>query len=41
MQVLTEGPHNFYVNRTDDDTDNGNIYFARAFSTITAMEIAA
>ena len=41
MQVLTEGPHNFYVNRTDDDTNNGNIYFARAFSTVTAMEIGA
>jgi len=41
MQVLTEGTNNFYVNRTPDDTDNGNIYFARAFSTITAMEIAA
>ena len=41
MQVLSEGPHNFYVNRTDDDTNNGNIYFARAFSTVTAMEIGA
>ena len=41
MQVLTEGTNNFYVNRTPDDTDNGNIYFARAFSTITAIEIAA
>ena len=40
MQVLTEGSGNFYVNRTYDDTDNGNIYFARAFSTITAMEVA-
>ena len=41
MQVLTEGSNSFFVNRTHDDTDNGNIYFARAFSTITAMEIAA
>ena len=41
MQVLTEGSNNFYVNITVDDTDNGNIYFARAFSTITAMEVAA
>ena len=41
MQVLTEGSNNFYVNRTVDDTDNSNIYFARAFSTITAMEVSA
>ena len=41
MQVLTEQSGNFYVNRTSDDTDNGNIYFARAFSTITAMEVSA
>ena len=41
MQVLTEGSSNFYVNRTSDDTDNNNIYFARAFSTITAMEVSA
>jgi len=41
MQVLTEGSNNFYVNRTVDDTNNGNIYFARAFSTVTAMEIGA
>ena len=41
MQVLTEGSNSFYVNRTVDDTDNGNIYFARAFSTITAMEVSA
>ena len=41
MQVLTEGSANFYVNRTHDDTNNANIYFARAFSTITAMEVAA
>ena len=40
MQVITEGSANFYVNRTHDDTDQGNIYFARAFSTITAMEVA-
>ena len=41
MQVLTEGSNNFYVNRTVDDTNNSNIYFARAFSTITAMEVSA
>ena len=41
MQILTEGSTNFYVNRTGDDTNNGNIYFARAFSTITAMEVSA
>ena len=41
MQVLTEGSNNFYVNRTVDDTNNNNIYFARAFSTITAMEVSA
>ena len=41
MQVLTEGSDNFYVNRTHDDTNNNNIYFARAFSTITAMEVSA
>ena len=41
MQVLTEGSNNFYVNRTVDDTNNNNIYFARAFSTITAMEVEA
>mgnify|MGYP001459396855 CR=1 FL=1 len=41
MQILTEGSGNFVVNRTEDDTNNGNIYFARAFSTITAMEVSA
>ena len=41
MQILTEASTNFYVNRTGDDTNNGNIYFARAFSTITAMEVSA
>ena len=41
MEVQTEGSNSFYVNRTVDDTNNTNIYFARAFSTITAMEIAA
>ena len=41
MQILTEGAGNFVVNRTEDDTNNGNIYFARAFSTITAMEVSA
>ena len=41
MQVQTEGSGNFYVNRTHDDTNNNNIHFARAFSTITAMEVAA
>ncbi|MBB13156.1 MAG: hypothetical protein CMC78_03195 [Flavobacteriaceae bacterium] len=41
MQVQTEGSNSFYVNRTVDDTNNTNIYFARAFSTITAMEVAA
>ena len=41
MQVLTEASTNFYVNRTGDDTNNRNIYFARAFSTITAMEVSA
>ena len=41
MQVLTEGSNNFYVNRTVDDTNNSNIYFARAFSTRTAMEVSA
>ena len=41
MQVQTEGSGNFYVNRTHDDTNNANIHFARAFSTITAMEVAA
>ena len=28
MQILTEGSGNFVVNRTEDDTNNGNIYFA-------------
>ena len=41
MEVQTEGSNSFYVNRTVDDTNNANIYFARACSTITAMEIAA
>ena len=41
MEVQTEGSGNFYVNRTHDDTNNTNIHFARAFSTITAMEVAA
>ena len=41
MQVQTEGSGNFYVNRTHDDTNNANIHFARAFSTITATEVAA
>ena len=41
MQVQTEGSGNFYVNRTHDDTNSTNIHFARAFSTITAMEVAA
>ena len=41
MQVQTEGSGNFYVNRTHDDTNNANIHFARAFSTITAMEVGA
>ena len=41
MQILTEGSGNFVVNRTEDDTNNGNIYYARAFSTITAMEVSA
>ena len=41
MQILTEGAGNFVVNRTEDDGNNGNIYYARAFSTITAMEVSA
>ena len=41
MEVQTEGSNSFYVNRTVDDTNNANIYFARACSTITAMEVAA
>ena len=41
MQVQTEGSGNFYVNRTQDDVNNANIHYARAFSTITAMEVAA
>ena len=41
MQVHTEGSGNFYVNRTHDDTNNANIHYARAFSTITATEVAA
>ena len=40
MEVQTEGSNSFYVNRTVDDTNNANIYFARACSTITAMEVA-
>ena len=41
MEVQTEGSNSFYVNRTVDDTNNANIHFARACSTITAMEVAA
>lgn len=41
MEVQTEGSNSFYVNRTVDDTNNANIYFARACSTITATEISA
>ena len=41
MQILTEGAGNFVVNRTEDDGNNLNIYYDRAFSTISAMEVSA
>ena len=43
MQIKTEGNTStyFYVNRNHDNTNNSYVYHARAFTTITAMEVSA
>ena len=43
MQINTEGNTStyFYVNRNHDNTNNSYVYHARAFTTITAMEVSA
>jgi hypothetical protein len=40
IQATTEATSSLYVNRTQTDTDNTALYFGRAASNITVMEIA-